>query len=79
MLLSQVGAKKKRPAVEGWWLSGCRNSVAESTGCRGVLGSIPSDCWPFHIPLFHLKISQNFYKYPTSRGQTRDQDRVFSY
>ena len=38
---------------EGWWLSGCRSSVAEHWLHKpGVLGSIPSDCRPFHFPLF---------------------------
>ena len=38
---------------EGWWLSGCRSSVAEHWLHKpGVLGSIPGDCWPFHFPLF---------------------------
>ena len=33
--------------------SGCRSSVAEHWLHKpGVLGSIPSDCRPFHLPLF---------------------------
>ena len=38
---------------EGWWLSGCRSSVAEHwLHETGVLGSIPGDCQPFHFLLF---------------------------
>ena len=34
-------------------LSGCHSSVAEHWLHKpGVLGSIPSGCWPFHFPLF---------------------------
>ena len=37
----------------GWWLSGCRSSVAEHRLHKpDVLGSIPSNCRPFHFPLF---------------------------
>ena len=37
----------------GWWLSGCRSSVAEHWPHKpGVLGSIPGGCRPFHFPLF---------------------------
>ena len=37
----------------GWWLSGCRSSVAEHWLHKpGVLGSIPGGCRPFHFPLF---------------------------
>ena len=32
---------------EGWWLCGCRGSVASS-----VLGSTPGNFWQFHFPLF---------------------------
>ena len=27
--------------------------AAQATQARGVLGSTPSDCWPFHFPLRH--------------------------
>ena len=42
---------------EGWWLhvrlSSCCSSVAEHWLHKpGVLGSIPGDCQPFHLPLF---------------------------
>ena len=38
---------------EGWWLSGCRSSVAEHWLHKpGVLGLIPGDCRPFHFPVF---------------------------
>ena len=38
---------------EGWWLSGCRSSVAERLWLKpGVLGPIPGYYWPFHFPLF---------------------------
>ena len=46
---------------EGWWLSGCRSSVAEHWLYKpGVLGLIPGDCRPFHFPLsspHNIKIS----------------------
>ena len=41
--------------IEDWWLFGCRGSVAEHwlvAQARGVLGSTPGSCWPFHFPLF---------------------------
>ena len=35
---------------EGWWLSGCRSSVAEHwLNKPGVLGSTPGNCWLFHF------------------------------
>ena len=38
----------------GWWLSGCRSSVAEHWLHKpGVLGSIPGGCRPFHCRPFH--------------------------
>ena len=41
---------------EGWWLSGCRSSVADHRLHKpGALGSIPGGCWPFYFPLFCLK------------------------
>ena len=34
----------------GWWLSGCRSSVAEHWRLKpGVLGSTPGGCWPFSL------------------------------
>ena len=36
----------------GWWLSGCRSSVAEHWQLKtDVLGSIPGSCQPFHFLL----------------------------
>ena len=38
---------------EGWWLSGCRGSVAEHWQLKpGTLGLTPGDCWLFHFLLF---------------------------
>ena len=46
----------------GWWLSGCRSSVAEHWLHKpGVLSSIPGDCRPFTLLYFHLGTS----KFPT--------------
>ena len=43
---------------EGWWLSGCRSSVAEHWLHKpGVLGSIPGDCRPFRFRLITSKFS----------------------
>ena len=51
---------------EGWWLSGCRSSVAEHWLHKpGVLGSIPGDYWPFHFPQFsphNIKIFSLFQR-----------------
>ena len=42
-----------RVHIEDWWLSGCcGTSRALRAQARGVLGSTPGDCWPFHFPLF---------------------------
>ena len=41
----------------GWWLSGCRSSVAEHWLHKpGVSASIPDNCRPFHFPLFSPQI-----------------------
>lgn len=56
---------------EGWWLSGFRNSVAEHWLHKlGVLVSIPSDCQPFHLPLFLSQSILNYFILSLHQGFT---------
>ena len=58
------GVRLRLPSVciyKGWWLSSCRSSVAEHWQLKpGVLVLIPSDCQPFHFPLFSPQKHLNF-------------------
>ena len=50
-------AEENKQSSEGWWLSGCRSSVAQYWLHKpGVLGSIPGGFRPFHFPLFSPQI-----------------------
>ena len=46
------------PPLWGWFMSW---GLLDWLHKPGVLGSTPSDCWPFHFPLFCLLTSKNLF------------------
>ena len=57
-LINTTCAVQIEDCGSGGCLHGCHNSVAEHWLHKpGVLGSIPGDYRPFHLPLFCLKTS----------------------